>query len=96
MHLSAFEDYFANNTCPKSLGAGGLEAGPGAGAAAIRQVHVPGDHGVNGPQVPTAFQWLWRDPHLVVVAVLQHHHGDGAGAAAPRRLRVRLRPYSLR
>ena len=66
------------------------------GCGAIRQVHVPGEHGVHGIQVPAAFQWSWRYPHLVVVAAFQHHHGHGTGGVSRRRFRVCLRPHRLR
>ena len=66
------------------------------GNRAIRQVHVPGEHRVNGLQVAAVFQRSWRDPGLVVVAVFRHHHGNGAGGAARRTLHVCLRPHCLR
>ena len=58
---------------------------------AVRQSRVPLKHGVDGLQVPMARQRPRGDPHLVVVAVLQYHHGDGAEGAASRGPRVCLR-----
>ena len=55
------------------------------------RAHVPGEHGPDLLQVPTASQQPRSAPHLVVVAVLQYHHGDGAGSAASWGPRVCLR-----
>ena len=49
---------------------------------AVCQGHVPGDHGVDDLQVPMPRQRPQSEPHLVVVAGLQHHDGDGAGSPA--------------
>ena len=37
------------------------------------------EHGEDGFQAPVALLRVRDDPHLVVVATFQHHHGDGAG-----------------
>ena len=67
----------------------------GQGRGAIQQVHVPREQGLNSLQVRAVFQRSCRDPHLVVVAVLQYHHGNIAGGASRRRLRGCLRPNCL-
>ena len=48
----------------------------GQGSRAIRQAHVPGEHGVSSPKVRVMVLQSWHDPHLVVVAAFQNHHGD--------------------
>ena len=44
---------------------------------AVRQGPVPGEHGVNSPEVPMPRQRLPGDPHLVVVAALQQDSAVG-------------------
>ena len=58
-------------------GVWGLVMGQGGGA--VRQGCSRQEHGVDGFQVPLALVQVRGDPHLVVVATLQHDHGDGAG-----------------
>ena len=48
------------------------------GGGAVPQVHGREEHGVDGLQAPLAPLQVRDDPHLVVVAILQHDHGDGA------------------
>ena len=51
------------------------------GGRAVRQGRGRQEHGVDGLQAPVALLRVRGDPHLVVVATFQHHHGDGAGVA---------------
>ena len=68
----------------------GSEASLGWRGAAVGWGHVPGEHAIHCLQVLTARQRQRGDPHAMVVAVLQHHHGYGARGAAPLGLRVCL------
>ena len=76
-------------------GVGGLAREQGGGA--VRQVRGRREHGVDGLQAPVAPLRVRDDLHLVVVAILQHDHGDGAGVTfarwgrRARRLRVACR-----
>ena len=66
--------------CPRHdgcQGVWGLVAGQGVGA--IWQGCIRREHGVDGFQAPVALLRVQGDPHLLVVATLQHEHGDGAG-----------------
>ena len=74
------------------------------GGGAVRLGRGRRAHGVDGIQAPVALLRVRDDPHLVVVAIFQHDHGDGAGVTFARRGRracrlrvprcqlVRLRP----
>ena len=42
------------------------------------------EHGVDGLQAAVAPLRVRDDPHLVVVSILQHDHGDGAGVGVAR------------
>ena len=55
------------------------------GGGAVRQVRGRREHGVDGLQAPVAPLRVRDDPHLVVVAILQHDHGNGAGVTFARR-----------
>ena len=67
------------------------------GGGAVRQGRGRREHGVDGLQAQVALLRVRDDPHLVVVAILQHDHGDGAGVTfarqgcRARRLRVACR-----
>ena len=67
------------------------------GGGAVRQVHGRREHAVGGLQAPVALLRVRNYPHLVVVAILQHDHGDGASftftrwGRRARRLRVACR-----
>ena len=63
------------------------------GGGAVRQARGRREHGVDGLQAPVALLRVRDDPHLVVVAILQHDHGDGAGVTFARwgRCACRLR-----
>ena len=58
-------------------GSGGWFLGQGGGA--VWQGCARREHGVDSFQSPVALLRVRGDPHLVVVATLQHDHGDGAG-----------------
>ena len=51
------------------------------GGDAVRQGCGRREHGVDGLQAPVALLRVRDDPHLVVVAIFQHDHGDGAGVS---------------
>ena len=55
------------------------------GGGAVWQGLGRREHGVDGLQAPVALLRLRDDPHLVVVAIFQHDHGDGAGVTFARR-----------
>ena len=55
------------------------------GGGAVRQVRGRQEHGVDGLQAPAALLRLRDDLHLVVVAILQHDHGNGARVTFARR-----------
>ena len=61
------------------------------GAGAVRQGRGRGEHGVDGLQAPVDLLRVRGDPHLLVVAIFQHNHGDGAGVTLERRGRCACR-----
>ena len=61
------------------------------GGRVVRQVRGRPEHGVDGLQAPMVVLQVWDDPHLVVVAILQHDHGDGTGVTFARRGRCARR-----
>ena len=63
------------------------------GGGAVRQVRGRRDHGVDSRQARVAPLWVRDDPHLVVVAILEHDQGDGAGVMFARRGRRARRPW---
>ena len=57
------------------------------GGLAVWRGRVCWEHGVEGLQAPVALLQVRDDPHLVVVAIPQHDHGDRAGVTFARRQR---------
>ena len=55
------------------------------GGGVVRQGRGRREHGVDSVQASVAVLRVRHDPHLVVVAILQHNHGDGAGVTFVRR-----------
>ena len=51
----------------------------------MRQARGRPEHGVDGLQAPMVVLRVRDDPHLVVVAILQHDHGDGTTVTFARR-----------
>ena len=74
-------------------GVWGLVLGQGGGA--VRQGCSRRENGVDSFQVPVALLRLRGDPHLVVVATVQHNHGGGVAVifASPGSCACRLRPW---
>ena len=64
------------------------------GGRVVRQACGRPEHGVDGLHAPMVVLQVLDEPHLVVVAILQHHHGDCTGVmfaqrgCCARRLRV--------
>ena len=69
--------------------------GPGLvveqGGGAVRQGSGRREHEIDSLQASVALLRVRDDPHLVVVAILQHDHGDGAGVTLARRRRCACR-----
>ena len=61
------------------------------GGRVVRQVCGCREHGVDGLQTAMVVLRVWDDSHLVVVAILQHDHGDGTGVTIARRRRCARR-----
>ena len=77
---------------PTRRPSGGPGVGLGERGGAVRQVRGCRHHGVDGLQAPVAPLRARDNPHLVVVAILQHDHGDGAGVTVARWGRHARRP----
>ena len=54
------------------------------GGGAVQQGCGRREHGVDGLRAPVALLLVRDDPHLVVVVIFQHDHGDGAGVTFAR------------
>ena len=66
------------------------------GGGAVWQGRGRREHGVDGLQAPVALLRVRDDLHLVVVATLQHDHGDGAGVTFASRGHCARRPRVAR
>ena len=74
--------------CPRHDGRQGIRGlAVEQGGGAVRQGRGRREDGVHGLQAPVALLRVRGDPHLVVVAIVQHDHGDGAGVTFPRQER---------